>query len=121
MAGRDLKHPQTRSWIKCSEASVFAIADVGLVGDVFKVAPELQTALYNYSGFDFAAERAGFPQLFRMQRHRIDQRPGTRQQVREARRVRVAVSPLRAEQVPLWKNTIGISQLVVSQLVAVWV
>jgi hypothetical protein len=51
----------------------------------------------------------------------IYQRPGTRQQVREARRVWGFESPLRAEQVPLWKYTIGISQLVVSQFVAVWV
>jgi hypothetical protein len=51
----------------------------------------------------------------------IDQRPGTRQQVLEARSVWFVVSPLRAEQVPLWKYTIGISQLVVSQLVDVWV
>ena len=49
------------------------------------------------------------------------QRPGTRQQVREARRSCGDESLLRAEQVPALENTIGISQLEVSQLVAVWV
>jgi hypothetical protein len=39
--------------------------------------------------------------------------------VREARRVASLVELFRAEQVPPLKNTIGISQLVVSQLVAV--
>lgn len=44
----------------------------------------------------------------------------TRQQVRDARRVASLLELFRAEQVPPLKKTMGISQLVVSQLVAVW-
>jgi len=41
--------------------------------------------------------------------------------VREALRVWAVVSPFLAEHVPLWKKTTGMSQLVVSQFVAVCV
>ena len=44
-----------------------------------------------------------------------------RQQVREARKSLATVSLLRAEHVPLWENTIGISHDEVSQFVAVCV
>jgi hypothetical protein len=91
-------------------------------GDLHKRLPELQATLQPHSRFARAIKKSRVsPALSVCDSAWTDQRPGTRQQVREARRVRVAVSPFRAEQVPLWKNTIGISQLVVSQLVEVWV
>lgn len=100
------------------------IVDIGLGGDPFKLLPELQAALQAHSAFriSIAQKKSRVsPALFVCDSGPIDQRPGTRQQVREARRSCGDASLLRAEQVPLWENTIGISQLEVSQLVAVWV
>lgn len=48
-----------------------------------------------------------------------DQRPGTRQQVREARSSAAEAPLFCAEQAPEWLKTIGICQLPDSQLVAV--
>ena len=50
-----------------------------------------------------------------------DQRPGTRQQVRLERSVAEPELLFCAEQVPALKNTKGICQVELSQLVAVWV
>ena len=51
----------------------------------------------------------------------VDQRPGTRQHVRLALSSRATVSLFRAWQVPLLKNTNGISHESVLQFVVVWV
>ena len=71
--------------------------------------------------FLIAREKSRFyPALFVL-RSLIDQRPGTRQQVRDERRVAAEAELFCAEQVPPEKNTKGICQVDDWQLVAVWV